>query len=80
MYDNIFAKNIEIAVEGCATFLSKQERNIFEALLQEKSNKQICDKLFISPRTVENYTSRLYSKIGVKKKERSLLKNSNKPL
>ena len=49
--------------------LSKQERNIFEAILQEKSNKEICDELFISPRTVENYTSRLYAKIGVKSRE-----------
>ncbi len=27
------------------------------------------EELFISPRTVENYTSRLYSKIGVKNRE-----------
>ena len=56
-------------VDSIVTILSKQERNIFEALLQEKSNKQICDELFISPRTVENYTSRLYSKIGVKNRD-----------
>lgn len=56
-------------IDSIVSILSKQERNIFEALLQEKSNKQICDELFISPRTVENYTSRLYSKIGVKNRE-----------
>jgi DNA-binding NarL/FixJ family response regulator len=56
-------------VDSIVSILSKQERVIFEALLQEKSNKQICDELFISPRTVENYTSRLYSKIGVKNRE-----------
>ena len=56
-------------IDSIVSVLSKQERNIFEALLQEKSNKQICDELFISPRTVENYTSRLYSKIGVKNRE-----------
>lgn len=56
-------------VDSIVSILSKQERLIFEALLQEKSNKQICDELFISPRTVENYTSRLYSKIGVKSRE-----------
>ena len=43
-------------IDSIVSILSKQERNIFEALLQEKSNKQICDELFISPRTVENYT------------------------
>ena len=56
-------------IDSIVSVLSKQERNIFEALLQEKTNKQICDELFISPRTVENYTSRLYAKIGVKNRE-----------
>ena len=56
-------------VDSIISILSKQERNIFEALLQDKSNKQICDEFFISPRTVENYTSRLYAKIGVKNRE-----------
>ncbi len=56
-------------VDSIVSVLSKQERNIFEAILQKKSNKEICDELFISPRTVENYTSRLYSKIGVKSRE-----------
>lgn len=59
-------------VDSIVTVLSKQERNIFEAILQEKSNKEICDELFISPRTVENYTSRLYAKIGVKNREELL--------
>ena len=56
-------------IDSIVSVLSKQERVIFEALLQEKSNKQICDELFISSRTVENYTSRLYSKIGVKNRD-----------
>ncbi len=56
-------------IDSIVSVLSKQEHNIFEAILQEKSNKQICDELFISPRTVENYTSRLYAKIGVKNRE-----------
>jgi len=61
-------------LDTIVSVLSKQERVIFEALLQEKSNKQICDELFISPRTVENYTSRLYSKIGVKSREELIKK------
>ena len=61
-------------IDSIVSILSKQERNIFEALLQEKSNKQICDELFISSRTVENYTSRLYAKIGVKNREELITK------
>jgi len=63
-------------IESIVTMLSKQERNIFEAILQGKSNQEICDELFISLRTVENYTSRLYSKIGVKDRD-ELIKKYN---
>ena len=56
-------------IDSIVSVLSKQERNIFEAILQDKTNRQICDELFISPRTVENYTSRLYAKTGVKNRE-----------
>ncbi len=61
-------------LDSIVSILSKQERAIFEALLQEKSNKQICDELFISSRTVENYTSRLYSKTGVKSRDELIKK------
>ena len=67
-------KEAQTKVDSIVSVLSKQERNIFEALLQEKSNKQICDELFISSRTVENYTSRLYSKVGVKNREELIAK------
>lgn len=47
---------------------TNQEKIIFEALLQGKSNVQISEELFISLRTVENYTSRIYDKVDVKKR------------
>ena len=53
-----------------------EEKNIFEAILQGKSNQQICDELFLSNRTVENYTSRLYSNISVKDREELIKKYS----
>ena len=56
-------------VDSIISILTKQERNIFEALLQDKNNKQICEEFFLSSRTVENYTSRLYAKVGVKNRE-----------
>lgn len=63
-------------ISSIVTMLSKQEKNIFEAILQGKSNQQICDELFLSNRTVENYTSRLYSKISVKDREELIKKYS----
>ncbi len=69
-----YMQDAQNKIDSIVSILSKQERNIFEALLQEKSNKQICDELFISARTVENYTSRLYAKIGVKNREELIAK------
>jgi len=46
--------------------LSKQEKRILEKLLQNKSNKEISDELFISVHTVEDYVSDLYDKCEVK--------------
>ena len=63
-------------INSIVTMLSKQERNIFEAILQGKTNQQICDEFFLSSRTVENYTSRLYSKISVKNREELIEKYS----
>ena len=68
-YMEQYMSDAQNKIDSIVSVLSKQERVIFEAILQEKSNKQICDELFISPRTVENYTSRLYAKIGVKNRE-----------
>lgn len=68
--------NTQNKISSIVTMLSKQERNIFESILQGKSNQDICDELFISPRTVENYTSRLYAKINVKNREDLISKYS----
>lgn len=63
-------------ISSIVTMLSKQEKNIFEAILQGKTNQQICDELFLSNRTVENYTSRLYAKISVKDRDELIKKYS----
>ncbi len=46
--------------------LSKQEKRILEKLLQNKTNKQISEELFISVHTVEDYVSDLYDKCDAK--------------
>lgn len=61
-------------ISSIVSILTKQERNIFEAILQGKTNTDICEENFLSARTVENYTSRLYSKIGVKNREELISK------
>ena len=63
-------------ISSVVNILSKQERNIFEAILQGKTNPQICEEFFLSERTVANYTSRLYAKINVKNREELIDKYS----
>lgn len=48
------------------SLFSRQEKIIFEKLLQGKSNRQIAEELFISSHSVENYVSFIYDKTSVK--------------
>lgn len=72
-----FMQNAQTQLEEIISMLSKQEKNIFEALLQGKSNQQICEEFFISTHTVENYTSRIYDKVNVSSREELIKKFCN---
>lgn len=52
-------------LENIISILTKQERRLFGAILQGKTNEQIQNEFFLSKATVETYTSRLYDKIDV---------------
>ena len=52
-------------LENVVSILTKQERRLFQAILQGKTNEQIQNEFFLSKSTVETYTSRLYDKIDV---------------
>ena len=45
--------------------LSPQERNILDLIAEGKTNRQIAEALFISEKTVKNYTTTLLSKLGM---------------
>ncbi|TVQ26241.1 MAG: DNA-binding response regulator [Spirochaetaceae bacterium] len=45
--------------------LGAREREVLSLLLEEMSNSEIAEKLFISESTVRNYISGIYNKIGV---------------
>ena len=55
-------KNLDSVVSA----FSRQEKIIFEKILQGKTNKEIAGELFISSHSVENYVSFIYDKAGVK--------------
>jgi DNA-binding NarL/FixJ family response regulator len=46
--------------------LSLREKEILQLVVEGKSSAEIAESLFISPKTVETYRSRLMQKIGIK--------------
>lgn len=67
-------KEVQIQLVDLIDGFTKQEKTIFEALLQGKSNEQIGEELFISTKTVNNYVCRIYKKVDVKDREELLQK------
>jgi len=46
--------------------LSIREKEILFMLSRGASNKEIADALFVNEKTIKNYTSRIYKKLGIK--------------
>ena len=49
--------------------LTKQEQNILDLLLKEKTNKEIATALFVSTSTVKTHLNNIYKKLNVKSRE-----------
>ncbi len=45
--------------------LTRREREVLELMAQGLSNRGICDKLFISPKTVETHVNSIFLKLGL---------------
>jgi DNA-binding NarL/FixJ family response regulator len=52
--------------EGPATPLSTREREVLELIGQGATNREIAQRLFLSPHTVKDHTTALYRKLGVR--------------
>lgn len=67
------AKTSEISKDQ----LTKQEQNILELLLDEKTNKEIAEALFVSISTVKTHVNNIYKKLNVNSREetKSLFNN-----
>ena len=48
--------------------LSAQERNVLELIGQGLTNRQIGEQLFLAEKTVKNYVSTLFAKLGMKQR------------
>ncbi|MTI22513.1 response regulator transcription factor [Fulvivirga sp. RKSG066] len=63
---NNLARKKPKATEQLATPLTPRELEVYELILEEMSNQEIADKLFISVRTVEVHKRNLMEKTGAK--------------
>jgi DNA-binding NarL/FixJ family response regulator len=48
-----------------AGLLTRRETEILRLLADGLSNREIAERLFISPKTVEHHLSRIYGKLGM---------------
>jgi len=51
--------------EGLLQSLTPQELRIFELIGEGMSNRQIADEMYLAEKTVKNYASNLFSKLGI---------------
>ncbi len=56
------------AEEAALGQLTGQERRVFELIGQGLSNRQIAERLYLTERTVKNYSSRLLRKLGMERR------------
>ncbi|RMG78319.1 MAG: DNA-binding response regulator [Bacteroidetes bacterium] len=68
MLMNQFMKNQKPKTSSLVTLddLTKREKEILKLIALEHTNQEIAEKLFISPRTVDNHRRNLLQKLGVK--------------
>jgi DNA-binding NarL/FixJ family response regulator len=45
--------------------MSRREREILELMAEGRSNAGICERLFLSPRTVESHVRAIFKKLGL---------------
>ncbi|MDH5519785.1 MAG: LuxR C-terminal-related transcriptional regulator, partial [Acidimicrobiia bacterium] len=45
-----------------------QEQRIFELIGEGYSNRQIADQMFLAEKTVKNYVSNLFTKLGISRR------------
>jgi DNA-binding NarL/FixJ family response regulator len=61
-----FKEKTESPKHPLKVVLTRREKEILQLIIQENSNQQIADKLFVSLRTIENHRFNLQQKLQVK--------------
>ena len=64
-----FWKQKQSRTEDLKNKLSKQEQVVLEHLLENKTNKDIAEALFLSVSTVKSHTNSIYKKLNVQSRD-----------
>ena len=62
-------KKITTQLPALEATLSKQEKKVLDLILEDKSNKEIADEIFVSLSTVKSHINNLYKKLNVSSRD-----------
>jgi DNA-binding NarL/FixJ family response regulator len=65
VFDDYVRQREAAAAKSPLARLSPREREVLQLVVEGKSSAEVADVLFLSPKTVETYRSRLMQKLGV---------------
>jgi two-component system response regulator DesR len=60
--------------DGEAAMLSERERQVLDMIAAGATNREIAERLFLSPHTVKDHTSALYRKVGARNRAQAILR------
>ena len=59
-------------VQTCALPISKRELEILELIAAGLSNREIADRVFVSENTVKTHSSRVFEKLGARRRTQAV--------
>ena len=75
---NVASKNDKVKEIAVKYELSIQEEKVLGYLIQDMTNQEIADTMYLSINTIKNHNARIYKKTGMNKKElRERCQNTN---
>ena len=66
---NVASKNDKVKEIAVKYELSIQEEKVLGYLIQDMTNQEIADTMYLSINTIKNHNARIYKKTGMNKKE-----------
>ena len=58
-------ERLKSSEDGVLDNLTDQERRVFDLIGEGRSNRQIADELYLAEKTVKNYVSNMFAKLGI---------------